>query len=68
MNWAQGMAWLSYNQQYRQRFGHEVPDWVCTLEMSQKLRMVRAACDIGMPWAQTVLVRNEANDPHSMWG
>lgn len=68
MNFAQGMAWLHYGAQYRRRFGHEVPDWVCIMEMSQKLRIVRAACALGMPLAKTVLVRDEAIDPSSRWG
>ncbi len=52
---------------YRQRFGHEVPDRACAMEMARKLRLVRAACAIGMPLAQAVLVRDEALDPGSQW-
>lgn len=68
MTLADGMAWQHFNAAYRRRFGVAVPDWACTLEMSKKLRLVRAACAIGMPLAQAVLVRNEANDPRSEWG
>jgi hypothetical protein len=68
MNFAQGMAWLHFNTVYQRQFGCVVPDWVCTLEMSKKLRLVRAACVIGMPLAKAVLVRNEANDPRNQWG
>jgi hypothetical protein len=68
MNWAQGMAWLHFNAAYRRRFGVAVPDWACVFEMSRKLCLVRVACAIGMPLAQSVLVWNEANDPRSQWG
>lgn len=68
MSLAQGFAWLHFCAQYRRRFGYEVPDWACTMEMSQKLRQVRAACAIPMPLARTVLVRDEAIDPCSQWG
>lgn len=68
MNWADGMTWLHFNQAYRRRFGVPVPDWACTLEMSRKLRLVRAACELGMPLAAAVLVRDEANDMTSRWG
>ncbi len=68
MNWVDGMAWQHFNQVYRRRFGVPVPDWVCAFEMSRKLRLVRAACALGMPLAATVLVRDEANDRSSRWG
>lgn len=68
MTHADGMAWLHFNAAYRRRFGVGVPDWACTLEMSKKLRLVRVSCAVGMPLAQTVLVRNEANDPSSRCG
>lgn len=68
MNFAQGMSWLQANAEYRRRFGRNVPDWVCVLEMGRKLALVRAACRIGMPLATSVLVRDEANDPTSLWG
>ncbi len=68
MNLAMGFAWSHFCSRYRQLFGYEVPDWVCTIEMSGKLGIVRTACAIGMPLAQSVLVRNEAIDPRSPWG
>ncbi|PPE68255.1 hypothetical protein IS481_08515 [Caldimonas thermodepolymerans] len=72
MNFAQGMSWLQANAEYRRRFGSNVPDWVCVLEMgrklARKLALVRATCRIGMPLAASVLVRDEANDPTSLWG
>lgn len=68
MNHADGMAWLHFNQVYRRRFGVPVPDWICVFEMTRKLRLVRAACELGMPLAATVLVRDEANDMHSRSG
>lgn len=68
MTHAQGMAWLHLKASYQRWFARPVPDWACTLEMSRKLRLVRVACNIGMPLAEVVLVRDEANDPNSLLG
>ena len=68
MYWADGMAWLHFCGQYQRLFGVPVPDWACCLEMRRKLRLVRTACALRMPLAETVLVRNEANDMTSLWG
>lgn len=68
MNHADGIAWLHFNAVYRRKFGVPVPDWACALEMTGKLRLVRAACALHMPLAEKVLVRDESLDPKSRWG
>lgn len=68
MTHADGMAWLHFNAAYRRRFGVAVPAWAGTLEMSKKLRLIRVACALGMPLAQAVLLRDEANNATSLWG
>lgn len=57
MTHADGMAWMHLNAAYRRRFGVAVPDLVCTLEMSQKLRLVRVALAMstGLPLPRRVL-------------
>lgn len=68
MTHADGLAWLSYKAQYRQRFDHDFPDWACAMEVSRKLQLVRLACGVGMPLGAARLVRDEALDPGSQWG
>ena len=68
MSHALGMSWLHHSSSYRKRFGSAVPDWVCTLAMSYRVRLVRVALALRWKLPARLLVRDEFHDgPWSVW-
>lgn len=69
MSFALGMSWLHHGSRYQSLFGEAVPDWVCTLPMAGRVRLVQVALALRWRLAQPVLVRDEFHDGRwSVWG
>ncbi len=59
MTQAIGFAWLQCRRQYFERFGMPVPDWVCSFDLSRRVRLLRVSLHLGWRLPECILIADE---------
>ena len=59
MTQAIGMAWLQSKRRYHDKFLVPVPDWACSFDLPERVRLVRVSLRLGWRLPECILIVDE---------